>query len=69
MDVMQKLGINIDYILGTLKQIVDKGKTGDRIKALKMLWDGYGVGGEDIPKFSGITQKQLESATRAETPL
>ena len=73
-DVMGKLKIDLYYLLERAKDEVDNGKNGsDRISALKMLWDAWGVVEkqkmtEITGIFQGFEQKKLEEVKRPELP-
>ncbi len=70
--VFDKLGINLEYLIGKAKDELEMSDRGtDRLKALSMLWDAADV----VPKqttttaitsavFSGFDSGALESATR-----
>lgn len=69
-DTFSKLGVDLDYLIESAKDVVDGGKNdSDRLKALTMLWDAYGV----IEKqkvtevrgvFQGFQPEQIEQAGR-----
>ena len=71
-DVMGKLKIDLYYLLERAKEEVDNGKNGsDRISALKMLWDAWGVVEkqkitEVTGIFQGFEQNKLEEVKRPE---
>ena len=71
-DVMGKLEIDLYYLLSKAKNEVDNSKNGsDRISALKMLWDAWGVvEKQKVTEITGIFQgfdkKHLEEAKRPE---
>ena len=71
-DVMGKLKIDLYYLLEKAKNEVDNGKNGsDRISALKMLWDAWGVVEkqkmtEITGIFQGFEQNKLEEVKRPE---
>ena len=71
-DVMGKLKIDLYYLLEKAKDEVDNGKNGsDRISALKMLWDAWGVVEkqkmtEITGIFQGFEQNKLEEVKRPE---
>jgi len=73
-NVMNELEINLRYLLKSAKDEVDNGKNGsDRISALKMLWDAFGVVEkqrvtEITGVFQGFDNKRLEEAKRPELP-
>ena len=73
-DVMSKLEIDLYYLLKSAKEEVDNGKNGsDRISALKMLWEAYGVVEkqkvtEVTGIFQGFEQKKLEEVKRQPLP-
>ena len=73
-NTFDSLGVDLDYLIGTAKEITDSSKNdSDRIRTLNMLWDAFGV----IEKqkitsvtgiFQGLTEKQLAEAKRPELP-
>ena len=71
-DVMGKLKIDLYYLLEKAKNEVDNGKNGsDRLSALKMLWDAWGVVEkqkmtEITGIFQGFEQNKLEEVKRPE---
>ena len=71
-DVMGKLKIDLYYLLEKAKNEVDNSKNGsDRISALKMLWDAWGVVEkqkmtEITGIFQGFEQNKLEEVKRPE---
>ena len=73
-DVMGKLKIDLYYLLEKAKEEVDNGKNGsDRLNALKMLWDAWGVVEkqkitEVTGIFQGFEQNKLEEIKRPELP-
>ena len=73
-DVMGKLEIDLYYLLKSAKEEVDNGKNGsDRISALKMLWEAWGVVEkqrvtEVTGIFQGFEQKKLEEVKRQPLP-
>ena len=73
-NVMNQLEINLHYLLKSAKDEVDNSKNGsDRISALKMLWDAFGVVEkqrvtEVTGVFQGFETNQLEGAKRQELP-
>jgi len=73
-DVMGKLEIDLHYLLKRAKEEVDNGKNGsDRISALKMLWDAWGVvEKQKVTEVTGIFQgfepKQIEEVKRPALP-
>tara|TARA_R100001530_G_scaffold48329_3_gene36296 strand:+ start:1263 stop:1979 length:717 start_codon:yes stop_codon:yes gene_type:complete len=73
-DVMGKLKIDLYYLLEKAKEEVDNGKNGsDRINALKMLWDAWGVVEkqkmtEITGIFQGFEQNKLEEVKRPGLP-
>ena len=73
-DVMGKLKIDLYYLLERAKDEVDNGKNGsDRLSALKMLWDAWGVVEkqkitEVTGIFQGFEQNKLEEIKRPELP-
>ena len=73
-DVMGKLEIDLYYLIEKAKEEVDNGKNGsDRISALKMLWDAWGVVEkqkmtEITGIFQGFEQNKLEEVKRPGLP-
>jgi len=73
-DIMGKLKIDLYYLLERAKDEVDNGKNGsDRISALKMLWDAWGVvEKQKMTEITGIFQgfepKKLEEIKRPKLP-
>ena len=73
-DSFGKHSIDLDYLIGVAKTVTEGAKNdADRLRALTMLWDAYGV----VEKqkitnvtgiFQGITENQLEAAQRPELP-
>ena len=71
-DTFSKIGVDLDYLIQQAKDERDNSKNGsDRLNALKMLWEAWGV----IEKrkvteitgiFQGFDQKHLEDAKRPE---
>ena len=71
-DTFSKIGVDLDYLIQQAKDECDNSKNGsDRLNALKMLWEAWGV----IEKrkvteitgiFQGFDQKRLEDAKRPE---
>ena len=63
-----KQGIDLDYLIGSAKEVVDGGKNdSDRLKALNMLWDAFGVVEKQAVTevkgiFQGFSPEQLDSA-------
>ena len=73
-DVFAKKGIDLDYLIGQAKDECDNSKNGsERLNALKMLWEAYGVVEkrkvtEITGIFQGFESKQLDEAKRPELP-
>ena len=73
-DVFAKKGIDLDYLIGQAKDECDNSKNGsERLNALKMLWDAFGViEKQKVTEITGIFQgfdnKRLEEAKRPESP-
>ena len=73
-DTFAKKGVDLDYLIQQAKDECDNGKNGsDRLGALKMLWEAFGVVEkrkvtEITGIFQGFDQKRLESAKRPELP-
>ena len=71
-DTFAKKGVDLDYLIQQVKDECDNGKNGsDRLGALKMLWDAYGVVEkrkvtEITGIFQGFDKKHLEEAKRPE---
>ena len=69
-DVFANKGVDLDYLIGAAKDVVDGGKNdSDRLKALNMLWDAFGVVKQQkVTEIAGVFQgfdlKHLESAER-----
>ena len=73
-DTFVKKGVDLDYLIQQVKDECDNGKNGsDRLNALKMLWEAFGVVEkrkvtEITGIFQGFDQKHLEEAKRPELP-
>ena len=73
-DTFVKKGVDLDYLIQQVKDECDNGKNGsDRLNALKMLWEAFGVVEkrkvtEITGIFQGFDQKHLEGAKRPELP-
>jgi len=71
-DTFSKIGVDLDYLIQQAKDECDNSKNGsDRLNALKMLWDAWGVVEkrkvtEITGIFQGFDQKRLEDAKRPE---
>ena len=69
-DVFDKNNIDLDYLIRGAKDVVDAGKNdSDKLKALSMLWDAFGVVKKQqvtqvTGLFQGFTPDQLETAER-----
>ena len=69
-DVFQGQGVDLDYLIGAAKDVVDGGKNdSDRLKALNMLWDAYGVVKQKQVTevrgvFQGFSPEELENVQR-----
>tara|TARA_R110002012_G_scaffold272092_3_gene457553 strand:- start:6032 stop:6754 length:723 start_codon:yes stop_codon:yes gene_type:complete len=69
-DTFSKLGIDLDYLVESAKDVVDGAKNdSDRLKALNMLWDAFGVVEtqkvtEVAGLFQGFTAGQIEQVER-----
>ena len=69
-DTFTKFSVDLDYLIESAKDIVDGGKNdSDRLKALSMLWDAYGViETQKITEVRGVFQgfqpEQIEQAGR-----
>lgn len=76
-DSFSKLNIDLDYLIESAKDVVDGGKNdSDRLKALNMLWDAFGVveqqkvtevkgifQGFQPEELTGIERKELAEAS------
>tara|TARA_Y100000310_G_scaffold299993_1_gene335311 strand:- start:425 stop:1141 length:717 start_codon:yes stop_codon:yes gene_type:complete len=73
-NIMNQLEINLYYLLKKAKDEVDTSKNGsDRISALKMLWDAFGVvEKQKVTEITGVFQgfepQKLEEVKRPELP-
>ena len=71
-DSFSKLGVDLDYLIESAKDVVDGGKNdSDRLKALSMLWDAFGVVEEQKVTeikglFQGFSPEQLVGAERTQ---
>ena len=69
-DTFGKLGIDLDYLVESAKDVVDGAKNdSDRLKALNMLWDAFGVVEtqkvtEVAGLFQGFTAGEIEQVER-----
>ena len=69
-DVFANKGVDLDYLIGAAKDVVDGGKNdSDRLKDLNMLWYAFGVVKQQkVTEIAGVFQgfdlKHLESAER-----
>ena len=69
-DTFSKLGIDLDYLVESAKDVVDGAKNdSDRLKALNMLWDAFGVVEkqkvtEVAGLFQGFTAAEIEKVER-----
>ena len=69
-DVFSNKGVDLDYLIGSAKDVVDGAKNdSDRLKALSMLWDAFGVVKQQkITEIAGVFQgfdlKHIEGAER-----
>ena len=67
-----KQGIDLDYLISSAKEVVDGGKNdSDRLKALNMLWDAFGVVEKQTVTevkgvFQGFSDKQLNAIDRVQ---
>ena len=72
--VFNGLGVDLKFLIERAKDQVEGGKTGsDKIAALKMLWEAYGViEKQKITEIAGVFQgfepAQIEDAKRPELP-
>ena len=68
-DTFSKLGVDLDYLVESAKDVVDGGKNdSDRLKALNMLWEAFGVieqqkVTEILGIFLGFSPAELTGAT------
>ena len=68
-DTFSKLGVDLDYLVESAKNVVDGGKNdSDRLKALNMLWDAFGVIEQQKVTeikgvFQGFSPEELTGAT------
>jgi len=73
-EVFNGLGVDLKFLIERAKDQVEGGKTGsDKIAALKMLWEAYGViEKQKITEIAGVFQgfepAQIEDAKRPELP-
>lgn len=71
-DVFAGKGVDLDYLIGACKDVVDGGKNdSDRLKALNMLWDAFGVikqkqVTEVRGVFQGFSPEEIEGVQRQE---
>ena len=71
-DVFKRQKVDLDYLIESAKDVVDGGKNdSDRLKALNMLWDAYGVVKQkQITEvrgvFQGFSPEELENVQRKE---
>ncbi len=69
-DVFKRQSVDLDYLIESAKLVVDSGKNdSDRLKALHMLWDAYGVVKQkQITEvrgvFQGFSPEELDVAQR-----
>ena len=69
-DTFSNNAVDLDYLIKSAKDVVDGGKNdSDRLKALNMLWDAYGVvEKQKVTEVRGIFQgfkpEQIEQAER-----
>ena len=69
-DVFEKKGIDLEFLVGAAQDVVSGGKNdSDRLNALKMLWDAFGVvENQKVTQITGLFQghslEQLEEAKR-----
>jgi hypothetical protein len=77
-DVFKRQNVDLDYLIESAKIVVDSGKNdSDRLKALHMLWDAYGVVKQkQVTEVRGVFQgfspeeidvaqrKQIKTATK-----
>ena len=68
-DVFKKRGIDLEFLIEAAQDVVSGGKNdSDRLNALRMLWDAYGVVKSQkvthVGLFQGHTVNQLEEARR-----
>lgn len=71
-DVFKRQSVDLDYLIESVKSVVDGGKNdSDRLKALHMLWDAYGVVKQkQITEvrgvFQGFSPEELDVAQRTQ---
>ena len=71
-DTFSKLGVDLDYLIESAKDVVDGAKNdSDRLKALGMLWQAFGVVEEQKVTeikgvFQGFSPKELMTAERGQ---
>tara|TARA_Y100000401_G_scaffold116900_1_gene123874 strand:- start:10118 stop:10843 length:726 start_codon:yes stop_codon:yes gene_type:complete len=71
-DVFAAKGVDLDYLIGACKEVVDGGKNdSDRLKALNMLWDAFGVVKQKQVTevrgvFQGFSPEEIEGVQRQE---
>lgn len=71
-DVFKRQNVDLDYLIESAKLVVDSGKNdSDRLKALHMLWDAYGVVKQkQITEvrgvFQGFSPEELDVAQRTQ---
>jgi len=71
-DTFSKLGVDLDYLVESAKDVVDGAKNdSDRLKALGMLWQAFGVVEEQKVTeikgiFQGFSPEQLMDADRGQ---
>ncbi len=73
--VFAELGVDLDYLIKSCKSEIDNGKNGsDRLNALKMMWEAFGVVPEKKKAteitgiFQGFEPSQLEEIKRPVLP-
>ena len=73
--VFAELGVDLDYLIKSCKSEIDNGKNGsDRLNALKMMWEAFGVVPEKQKAteitgiFQGFEPTQLEEIKRPALP-
>ena len=68
-DVFEELGVDLRYLVGSAKNVVDdeENRTSDKLSALKMLWDAKGVVKKEKQTqitgavFQGFKDKELQN--------
>ena len=69
-DVFEELGVDLRYLIGSAKVVIDdeENRTSDKLTALKMLWDAKGVVKKEKQTqitgavFQGFSNEEIETA-------